>query len=325
MRWSEILTTIRNFLFGWMNKEFLIFLFFLFLSGFFWLLVALNESYEREICVPLYMTGVPQNVVITTELPDTVHVTIKDKGYSLASYLYGDRLGSITLDFSQYANRAKGYGEVPATDIQKIIRQRLYAGTTIVSMKPTKLDFYFSYGQSKKVPIRANGKIEPEAMYYVARTHFFPEMVTIYASKNILDKIDYVTTEPLNIVNFNDTITQNVRLQKIKGVKIVPMQVKLSVYPDIMTEESIEVPVKTVNVPEDVTLRTFPSRVRVNFTVGASVFRNITPEQFSIEVDYNEIEQSGSEKCELHLKNTPQNAKNVQLEVTHVDYLIEKQ
>ena len=40
------LKIVRGFLFTLVNKEFLIFLFFLLLSGIFWLLMTLNETYE---------------------------------------------------------------------------------------------------------------------------------------------------------------------------------------------------------------------------------------------------------------------------------------
>ena len=78
---------VRNFLFNSVNKEFLIFLFFLGLSGTFWLIMTMNESYEVELPVELKLTHVPQNIVITTELEDTVHVTVRDKGYALLPYL----------------------------------------------------------------------------------------------------------------------------------------------------------------------------------------------------------------------------------------------
>ena len=68
----NILKAVRNFLFSGLNKEFLIFLFFLALSGAFWLLMTLNETMEREFKIPMRLTGVPRNAVITGELPDTV-------------------------------------------------------------------------------------------------------------------------------------------------------------------------------------------------------------------------------------------------------------
>ena len=40
---------VRRFLFSNLNKQFLIFLFFLFLSSIFWLIMTLNGTYEKEI------------------------------------------------------------------------------------------------------------------------------------------------------------------------------------------------------------------------------------------------------------------------------------
>ena len=72
---KSILKAVRNFLFSGLNKEFLIFLFFLALSGIFWLMMTLNETTEREFNIPVQLTGVPRNAVITGELADTVHIT----------------------------------------------------------------------------------------------------------------------------------------------------------------------------------------------------------------------------------------------------------
>ena len=44
---SRLASIFRNLLFSMFNKEFLIFLFFLLLSGAFWLVMTLNETYER--------------------------------------------------------------------------------------------------------------------------------------------------------------------------------------------------------------------------------------------------------------------------------------
>lgn len=71
---------VRNFLFSSANREFLTFFFFLVLSTIFWLMTALNETYEREIGVPAYLVNIPKNVVVTSDMEDTVRVTVRDKG-----------------------------------------------------------------------------------------------------------------------------------------------------------------------------------------------------------------------------------------------------
>lgn len=322
---SRLYRVVRNFLFSSVNKEFLIFLFFLALSSIFWLMMTLNESYEQEICVPVQLVNVPKNAVITTDIEDTIHVTVKDKGYTLAAYMYGEGVRPIKINFSNYANRQTGYGVVPANDVLKFIYQRFYTSSKVTQVKPDKLDFYFNYGISKVIPIRMSGNVVPSKSFYLAKTRFWPEVVTVYANKHILDSLQYVKTVPMNIVNFSDTVIQKVELAKIKGVKIVPSVVKIGLYPDILTEESIEVPVRAINMPEGKVLRTFPSKVKVSFIVGASMFRHVNADQFSVVVDYNELAAHPSDKCNIYLRTSPHGVRNARLEIRQVDYLIEQQ
>lgn len=324
-RQNQIFKVVGNFLFSSLNKEFLIFLFFLLLSGAFWLMMALNETYEEELKVPVRLVGMPRNAVMTDEPADTVKVTVRDKGFTLVTYKYGHWFRPLTFKFATYANEEQGHGAIPAADIIKQVQSQLYGSSKLLSVKPEKLDFYFTYGASKKVPIRFRGKISTSKSYYLAHTEFSPMMVTAYANKKVLDELKYVEIEPFNYRNLQDTIHQNVRLQKIRGVKLVPSTVRLSVYPDVLTEESIEVPVSAVNMPAGMVLRTFPSRVTVRFTIGASQFRMIRPEQFNVVVDYQTLAENPSDKCTLQLRSVPSSVSKAKLELDKVDYLLEQQ
>ena len=324
-RQNQIFKVVGNFLFSSLNKEFLIFLFFLLLSGAFWLMMALNETYEEELKVPVRLVGMPRNAAMTDEPADTVKVTVRDKGFTLVTYKYGHWFRPLTFKFATYANEDQGHGAIPAADIIKQVQSQLYGSSKLLSVKPEKLDFYFTYGASKKVPIRFRGKISTSKSYYLAHTEFSPMMVTAYANKKVLDELKYVEIEPFNYRNLQDTIHQNVRLQKIRGVKLVPSAVRLSVYPDVLTEESIEVPVSAVNMPAGMVLRTFPSRVTVRFTIGASQFRMIRPEQFNVVVDYQTLAENPSDKCTLQLRSVPSSVSKAKLELDKVDYLLEQQ
>ena len=61
---SNVLQRIRDFLLSKKSREFLIFLFFVFVSFFFWLLQVLNDDYETEFSIPIRMKNVPDNVVM---------------------------------------------------------------------------------------------------------------------------------------------------------------------------------------------------------------------------------------------------------------------
>lgn len=324
LRLNKTYHIVRNFLFGMLNKEFLIFLFFLAVSGVFWLLMTLNETYEKELPVAVRLTGVPKNVVITSEMTDTVYVTVRDKGFVLLSYVTSNKLHPLSFGFSSYANRQSGHGQVPAFDVQKTVRQQLFASTSITSVKAEKLDFYFNYGRNKEVEVKLAGNIVPASNYYLSHVQFSPEKVTVYAGKGTLDSIGAVSTEYLNVVNFSDTVVKTVKLKAMTGVKIVPDRVRVTLFPDILTEETVDVPITAINKPANLTIRTFPQRVKVHFTVGARMFRNIKPGDFQVVVDYKEVAAHPSDKCTLYLRSKPRMVNGARLEMTQVDYLIEQ-
>lgn len=317
----NILKAVRNFLFSGLNKEFLIFLFFLALSGAFWLLMTLNETMEREFKIPVRLSGVPRNAVITGELPDTVRVTVRDKGFTLVTYDFRP----LVFRFSNYADEDEGKGVIPLTDVQKQVLSQMYGSSKLLQVKPGAFDFYFTYGTSKKVPVVFRGKITTNKSYYLAHTEFYPSMVTVYANKQQLDKLQTVEIEPFNYRNLQDTIRQAVKIRKIRGVKIVPSTVRLSVYPDVLTEEAIDVPITAINMPPGMVLRTFPSKVTVRFTIGASLFRTIKPNLFKVVVDYEELAANPSDKCTLQLRSVPRSVSKASLEIDRVDYLLEQQ
>jgi hypothetical protein len=322
---GKLLQVARDFAFSKANKDILVFLFFLGLSGIFWLSLTLNETYEHEFAIPVSVVDIPKNAVLTSDEVDTVKMTIRDKGIVLMAYQYGDYLKRLRVPFKHYT-RNNGTGSVPAAELQKLLYQNLASSSRIISSKPEKLEFFYNFGTHKKVPVRWSGRVIPEELYFISRVEYSPDSVTVYASDDKLDSISMVYTETLNYANFRDTLSITCHLAKLKGVKVVPDRVKINFYTDVLTEENIEgIPVKGINLPEGKVLRTFPAKVTVSFVTGVNVFRNLRPEDFTVVADYNEIKRHPSEKCRLMLKNVPPGISRARLDVTLVDYLIENE
>jgi hypothetical protein len=305
------------------NKEFLIFLFFLALSGAFWLSLTLNDTYEQEFAIPVAVVDVPKNAVLTSDEVDTVKMTIRDKGIFLISYYYGDYLKNIRIHFRSHSHN-NGTGTIAAQELQKIVYSRLFSSSKILSTKPDKLEFYYSYGTKKKVPVRWSGRVIPEELYFISRVEYSPDSVTIYASEEKLDSINMVYTEQLNYANFRDTLTVDCNLAKLKGVKTVPDHIRIRFFTDVLTEERISnVPIVGINMPEGKVLRTFPAKTSVSFVAGVSVYRSLKPEDFTISADYNDIRKNPTEKCHIYLKKVPSGISRARQETSMVDYLIE--
>jgi hypothetical protein len=322
---GSIWRLFRDFLFSRTNKELLIFVFFLALSGIFWLSMTLNETYEQEFSIPVTVVGVPKNIVLTSEETDTIRMTIRDKGITLAAYMYGDMLKNVKINFKPYAHN-NGTGIVTTSELQKIVYQHLVNSSKIISTKPDKLEFFYNYGANKRVPVRWTGRVIPEDLYFISRVKYYPDSVDVYASQALLDSISVVYSENLNYVNFRDTLVVNANLEKIKGVKMVPDHIKMEFFTDVLTEEKLDgIPVEGINMPPGKILRTFPMKVTVSFVTGVSVYRSLKPEDFTIVADYDEIAANPSEKCRIYIKKSPPGISRVHLNINEVDYLIEEQ
>ena len=316
---------VRNFLFGKANREFLIFLFFLALAGFFWLFLTLNETYEKEFAIPVTITEVPKNIMLTSDETDTVKVTIRDKGTILAAYMFGKALPQVRVNYKNYA-RQDGTGVISVSELQKFIRQQLASSSKVTNIKPDKLVFYYNFGDKKRVPVRWSGRVIPEQLFFISRVDYQPDSVTVYAPKEKLDSINMIYTEQLNYVNFRDTLQVNARLMRQMGVKTVPEEISITFFTDVLTEESIDgIPIQGINMPPGKILRTFPAKVRVRFVTGANVFRNLHPEDFTVVADYQELTSNPSEKCHIYLKDSPSGISRARLDISYVDYLIEEE
>lgn len=296
------------------------------------MIMTLNETYEREFSVPLRLTEVPRNVVITSEPDSVVRFTVRDKGYMIAYYELDNTFRPIYADYKLYCD-GRSRGDVSVADLQRQIYLQLSKSSKIASIKGGKFSFSFNFGRHKKVPIRILGTVTPGNNYYLARVDFMPDSVEVYAVRNVLDSIQTVYTERLHITNFTDVKETTVDLRKFTNAKCIPSRVKMKLYPDVLTEESVEVPIEAINIPENKVIRTFPSKIKVSFVVGAYRMRSmpknaetkeLLPVGFRVVVNYEEIMKKHSEKCSVYVISSPNGVRNVRLAVNSVDYLIEQ-
>lgn len=305
------------------NKQFLIFLFFLALSSVFWIFQTLNETYEEDFQVPLELRNVPSNVVITTDLPENLHILLRDKGSQLLAYRYTRQFKPVVVDYNTYSNPS-GHVSILGNELQRQIAAQLLPGTQMLGLKPDTLDFYYNFGQFKRVPIRPLGEVRAGRLYSLAKTVYSEDSVTVYASREQLDTITAAYLQPFNLRNLTDTTHVKSNFVKVKGAKFVPAQIGVTFCIDRLVEKTIQVPVQQVNFPASKQLRTFPATVKVTFQVGMGLYRKITSENFVLVVNYEDLLKNKSTRCHLSLKTIPEGVNHVRISPQDVEYVIEE-
>jgi hypothetical protein len=323
VRHLKALEKIRNFLLSRKSREFLIFLFFVFVSFCFWLLQVLNDDYETELSIPLRMKGVPENVVLTSELPTELKLGVKDRGTVLVNYLLGQTLYPVVIDFNDYSDKGSQV-RIPSVSLNKRIASQLNQSTKLLNVKPDTLEIIYTRGEAKKVPVKLQGEVKAERQYYISNVVFKPDSVMVYAPKEILDTITAAYTEPLYIEQMKDTTRCRVELVPVKGARFIPSYNDIAFYVDVYSEKTVEVPVEGVNFPNNKLLRTFPSKVQVSFQIGLSQFMNVTANDFRVVVDYKDLIENQAEKCQPILVHMPSNVNHVRVSPKEIDYIIEQ-
>ena len=322
-RYWHIIKVIRDFLLSKPSREFFIFLFFFIIAAAFWLVQTLDSEYEVEVKVPVKLKNVPENIVITSDFPSDITVNLRDKGNTLLNYQLTKRFYPISIDFAEYQTR-RHHVTILSSVFQKSIASQLNPSTHIVSMKPDTLEYYYSEGKSKKVPVKLQAKVAAGQQYYLSDTIFTPDQVTVYAPPSALDTIEAAYTKYFEETQIEDTLRRQVELSGSRGVKFVPDVVELVLPVDIYTEKTVEVPIEGVNFPANKILRAFPSKVKVTFHVGLSKYLDISPEDFRILVSYEELVKLGSEKYTVKIKKMPQGISQIRINPSQVDFLIEQ-
>ena len=232
----------------------------------------------------------------------------------------------VSFDFKDFQNGGS-HVRISSSEMQKRISSQLNVSTKLISIRPDTIDFIFTKGLAKKIPVRLNGdsNISATRQYYISSVKLTPDSVIAYAPKEILDTLRMACTTPFIATNVTDTLEKRVSIDKITGVKFVPSYTDVFILTDMYSEKTVEVPVIGVNFPAGKVLRTFPSKVDVTFQVGLRHFKEVDANDFFIGVTYEDVLKTKGDKLVLNVKSAPEVVGHIRISPASVDYLIEQQ
>ena len=271
-----------------------------------------------------------KNAILEANLKDLYRMDISDPKYDRLK-LTSSRIDDIASDIRNVSKLSSPLGNILYEDVRpnglvlKKISAQLNNSTQLLAVRPDTLDYIYSRGIPKKVPVAVGGEVSAGRQYYVSDIRVIPDSVVVYAPQGVLNTILTAYTQPFHWTNVTDTLKKHINLQKLHGVKFVPSSVDVVACVDMYSEKTLEVPVVGIGFPKGKVLRTFPSKVQVTVQVGLKNFKSVTEKDFLVGVSYADVIGNKSEKLPLTIKKYPDVVSHVRVTPSSVDYLIEQQ
>ncbi len=311
------------------NKNSLIFLMFFALSTTLWFINALRKNYTTHIDYPIYFSDIPQSYILANKPITTINLKVNALGYNLLPYFTGKEFipHKINISSFKYNNRnGENIAFKPSLMLIQQVQQHLSKGIKLIAIKPDTIFLNLQPRISKKIPVVFHDSIEYATHYYKSGNIIInPDSVMVSGPMNLIDSIKYVTVKHKKISNLKDTLKQKLYIKKIDGISMLPENVIVTIPVEPITQKVLNIPVKTINLPDSLTLRAFPANIKVTCSVALSHFKTIVPDSFAIETNFK-IKADGSLPDKLKVKLTKQasGVKNIFYTPLFIECLFEK-
>lgn len=305
------------------SRSILLYLCFVVISAVLWCFLTFNNMVSIDMQLPMTIVGKPGNVRLLGNVPDTITVTVTNRGHSFVKYIFKSP-PEIELKFSDYAD-GNGSFRVDAMQLKKLISRSLGRSATIAAVLPENVSVKYTDGPGKKVPVVIDIDAKPQLLYMqTGPTIASVDTVVVYADQPTLNNIDKVYTYHVKAYDLTDTLRRPVTLAPIKGAVIEPRSIEITVpIEKMVTHRLPKVQISVRNVPAGMRVIVFPSSVDVSYRAPVSSLRR--KEEVTVVVDYNAIAASTTNKVGVSIGEAPADYQDFRLSIDSVEYIIEKQ
>jgi YbbR domain-containing protein len=307
------------------RRDTFIFLFFLIISAIFWLIISLNKTYETHISIPIKYENTPAEIELTANLPSVVVAKVKDKGTILLGYSRLP-LKPLIIDFNDYVAylNLQEWSISTVSSFEKEVKNLLNPSTQIIDFYPRNIEIVKQELSSKKIPVVVDAKLDYARQYYPSDSiSCTPDSVVLYGSKAMLDTIYHISTQPIISQQLKDTLQITTPIASPQNGKVEPESVQVTIPVEFFTEGKQLVPIKVINVPNNMQVRTFPSEVEVTYLAGFSKFKGIIPADFTVTINYNDLISSNSTTHNPTLEQYPAYVLKPKIKQESVTWIIE--
>jgi len=314
------------------KQEIYVFLSCLGISIIIWGLIKFDKIYYGSIEFPVVYTNIPDEKLLINNPDSVLVVNLQSQGFDFFSdkYLSGDQAIYINvggLNSEKVNGLYKSF--LLTSQISSNISRQLSLSNKLISISPDTLSFVFESMKMKTVAVVPDLKIDFEKQYQQYGPIIFkPDSVNVYGPASVIGKIDFVSTEKMELKKVRDNQELSIKIISPldnNKLRFSENEIHITIPVAKYTEGSIELPIITIDSLSGFKIKTYPDKVLLTYLVALNDFKRVKMDMFQLGVCYKNNELSKNKTLKVEILHQPPFVEIVKIDPGRVEYIIGKQ
>jgi len=290
----------------------------------FWLLIKMSKEYKAIISFPIEYVNIPQNKLIQKEPVKQIDIQIKASGFRL--FGLGIMQTKIQLD-ARKLQRKSTSDYYFVLQNQKIDIQNQITNKYVVD-QIVQDTVYLNLGTltSKKVPVYGDFELSYKLGYHLINAiKITPDSIVVSGPEEQLDTLKRMYLKRFVKENISETINTTLKIKEANSsIRFAVKEAVIYGEVDQFTEGALDLPFEIINMPDSVSVNTFPATLKVVFQVGLNNFNKVNSSSFKIVFDYEQSTLNNLNYLIPKVIFKPDFVSSVKLSPAKVEFLIQR-
>ena len=256
---------------------------------------------------------------------EKLDVKLEAVGFQFLRFNFKNK--SVDIDLSKVQMESGRYFIVP-NQYQKQIEKQLSSSMRLLQIAEDSIFFDFQEVVIKELAVEPVIEMNFEQNYLLdGEVEVKPSVITITGPANEIDRVSVLKTPRIELDDLASDFSKTVSVVKPDSMfnsSFSAEEVIISARVSRFSEKIIEVPIQVLNLPKNMSVRTFPEKIKVLCKAKMSDLKNLGSADFIVTADYQEAAEENQKpnKLSLSLQKAPKNVFRASLVQNQVEYIL---
>ena len=259
----------------------------------FWTLNKLSKKTKNNISLKLNIVDLPENLALDSISYKQINVKLSGKGTQKS------KKKEININGKNILN-----GILPINKNE--VESQLESHLNIIDIYPDTVLVFTSKKELKKVPVKHNILVDLNKNHWLKNEiKIEPDSLVIKGNKRDLNKVKFLETEQLKLLNIDEKKTGTIYLKENLFFS-KKMELSYNIDVEKYTEGKIKIKIETKNFPSNKEVLLFPDHLQLRYLVSEENYNKIKEEDFKIICDFENVDIKTKE-CFISIIKKPKN------------------